>query len=180
MGTSILFDCFNSLGRLEGESLARLRAVLSRPSQETWDAAYSLIISPDGHARTLWQAVLAVKPDFPRSKHPGKPWTQIPDSMTIARAIRNASGKWVEQQTNVPFKRVLETQAIMVESAQTDRGEFTILWRFDGARAELFHDGASIAQRLNMPEAREMACDILKQAETVNESDQDDDEMRPR
>lgn len=151
MGTTILSDCFNSLGRLEGEPLARLRAVLARPSQETWDAAYSLIIAPDGHARTLWQAVLAVKPDFPRSKHPGKPWTQIPDSMTISRAIRNA-----------------------LENGWSNK------WRFDGARAELFHDGASVAQRLNMPEARKMACDIFKQAETVNESDQDDDEMGPR
>ena len=180
MGPSILSECFNALGRLEGEPLARLRAVLARPSQETWDAACNLIIAPDGHVRTLWQAVLAVKPDFPRSKPPDEPWSQIPDSMTIARAIRNASGKWMEQQTNVPLKRVLETRAVMVESAQTDRGEFTILWRYDGARAELFHDGVSIACGLLMPEARKMAGDIFNQTVAISESERDDDEMGPR
>lgn len=76
-------------GHLTGEARDRMIAVLSNPTQETWDDAFGLIVNPNGFL-TLWRAVLAVDPTFPRSKN-GDNWDRIPDYDTLWRAIRFAA-----------------------------------------------------------------------------------------
>jgi hypothetical protein len=45
---------------------------------------------------TVWQAVIAVEPTFPRSGKSGRTarerWAKYPDAMTVARAIKHATG----------------------------------------------------------------------------------------
>lgn len=168
---SILNDCKNLWGRLEGDSLKRLRDVLANPTQETWEEAFTLIISINDGWVTLWQAVLAVDPTFPQGKGPDGLWPRVPDSLTIARAIRESAGKVAEQEANVPFQRVVQNLAVMVETALTTQGEFTILWREESAKAELFHEGSSVGKNLSMPEAREAAGELFKKLQTIAEEE---------
>lgn len=83
----------NAFGALSDEVRARLRAVLTRPTQASWDAAHCIILTWAPRHYTLWQAVIAVDPTFPRSKPCDAPWPRIPDSFTIARAIKLAAGR---------------------------------------------------------------------------------------
>lgn len=89
MKTAAIIDkCENVFGRLRAPERARLKAVLRNPTQETWDNAYSLIISgriPRVH--TLWQAWIHIDPSAPRSKPLEGPWPKIPDEITLRRAI---------------------------------------------------------------------------------------------
>lgn len=94
-----LFDrCSSMLGPLDPEIRERLQAVIDNPSAETWDNAFSIIINGSPRRmRTLWQAVIAVDPTFPRSAgsidvSPAERWIQYPDAVTIVRAIRRAVG----------------------------------------------------------------------------------------
>jgi hypothetical protein len=81
----------NMFGRLGPEPRVRLRAVMDGPTQETWDAAYSLIINAASFC-TLWQAVLRVDPDFPRSRGEGETWARVPSQHTILRALERFAG----------------------------------------------------------------------------------------
>lgn len=69
----------------------RLQAVLDNPCQETWNAAYSIVIGGEYHDFTLWQAWVAVDPDAPRSVPLEGPWPCIPDQFTLYRAIAHAT-----------------------------------------------------------------------------------------
>lgn len=82
----IIANCRNLFGPLDGECRARLRAVLRNPTEETWEDAYSLIISVNPLS-TLWQAWTAIDPTAPRSKPCDGPWPKIPDVVTLRRAI---------------------------------------------------------------------------------------------
>ena len=66
--------------------MRRLRAVLRRPTSETWGAACSIIINERG--TTLWQAVRRIDPSFPVvGPAQGEAWERVPDLLTIARAM---------------------------------------------------------------------------------------------
>jgi hypothetical protein len=102
--------CRNIFGPLNAESRSRLLAVLNKPSRETWNNTYSLIIAFGSESETLWQAVVAVDPSFPhtftqRSTGPvgstpsaadkkkaldGR-WSRIPTRDLILRAVRHAT-----------------------------------------------------------------------------------------
>jgi hypothetical protein len=78
----------------------KLQAVLRNPTHDTWNDAHGVIVSPHGGmmGTTLWQAVMAVDPSFPRtgpvSDRSGKQiegWKRIPDRVTIARALKHAA-----------------------------------------------------------------------------------------
>ena len=88
----------NILGDLDPVVKARLRSFLDAPSKRTWDAAYSIVLSTGAshcscmpRCRTLWQAVCAVDPSFPKRKK--KVWGKVPDTFTAMRAIRHALGE---------------------------------------------------------------------------------------
>lgn len=94
--SSLIKECTNLFGHLSADSRKRLRDVINNPCQRTWNRAYSVIISAYKFT-TLWQAVIAVKPDFPRCKA-GKQWEQIPDQFTICRAIKLATSQTKEPE----------------------------------------------------------------------------------
>jgi hypothetical protein len=77
-------------------------AFMAAPSFETWDSIYSIILTAEKRCgcrrgcTTIWQAVIAVDPSFPRSgrsgRTPSERWSRHPDAMTVARAIKHATG----------------------------------------------------------------------------------------
>ena len=91
MKTTVLNFATNLFGKnLSPDIKQRLEAVIENPNQDTWEDAHSIIINGAGRTSTLWQAVLFVDPQFIRSKPFDAPWTQIPSSETIMKAIRAA------------------------------------------------------------------------------------------
>jgi hypothetical protein len=95
----------NFFGRLAPEYRKMLRAVVENPTQETWEHAYTIILSKDvGMGLTLWQAVIAVDPSFPKvgpastykwgrtgkTVKRGK-WKKIPTRETLIAAIKYAT-----------------------------------------------------------------------------------------
>ena len=88
--TQFLAECKNVFGGLKGDVRKRLLAVLNNPCQTTWDDAHTIIITGE-RMISLWQAVLAVDPAFPRSKGLDEPWPTLPDQFTLCRAIRAAT-----------------------------------------------------------------------------------------
>jgi len=88
--TQFLAECKNVFGGLKGDVQKRLLAVLNNPCQTTWDAAHTIIIT-GVRMTSLWQAVLAIDPTFPRSKGLDEPWPVVPDPFTLCRAIKQAT-----------------------------------------------------------------------------------------
>lgn len=81
--------CRNMFGELSPAIRKRLDRVLEKPTNNHWDDAFSIIVGADGWM-TLWQAVIAVDPLFPKSKPCDGPWPVVPDSFTIRRALKYA------------------------------------------------------------------------------------------
>lgn len=98
----------NMLGPLSGEVRERIMAVIANPCEATWDDAHSIILRWDTPSVTLWQAVIAVDPRFPRTgpvsrwvdddselgghSEPVSGWARIPTAETIMQAVRYATG----------------------------------------------------------------------------------------
>ena len=97
----------NMFGPLGGEVRARLVAAIENPCEETWDDAYSIILSREPWT-TLWQAVIVVDPGFrtaqapvtrwvddagPLGGHsePVSGWSRTPGAETIRQAIAYAT-----------------------------------------------------------------------------------------
>lgn len=90
----------NLWGPLSGEIRVRIMAVINDPCDETWDDAHTIILNRETWM-TLWQAVIAVDPAFPRSgpvsrrveghSEPVSGWECIPDAETIIQAVRYAT-----------------------------------------------------------------------------------------
>jgi len=75
----------NTFGKLDQEIKRRLRAVIVNPTSATWDDAHSILITPRS---TLWQAVCAADPDYPKvGPRLGDPWPVVPSRDTILNAI---------------------------------------------------------------------------------------------
>jgi hypothetical protein len=88
---SIIDRCTNMNGSLRGEIRERLAAALRDPTQETWEAAYSIIVAYPARNQTLWQAWITVDPGAPLiGPMNGKPWASIPDKLTLRRAVEVA------------------------------------------------------------------------------------------
>lgn len=89
----------NMFGKLRPEYRTRLRAVLYHPTEETWDEAYSIILNPYvGMGLTLWQAVIAVDPSFPRvgpredvRGRRVERWRRIPSQALLLAALQYAT-----------------------------------------------------------------------------------------
>jgi hypothetical protein len=87
----------NMFGKLRPDLKTRLRAVLYQPTEETWEDAHSIIVGSDRWT-TLWQAVIAVDPTFPRTgpSHDArgrlvKRWAKVPSQETLLKALRYAT-----------------------------------------------------------------------------------------
>lgn len=79
-------------GPLVPEAIRRLEAFFNRPSKDSWNTAYRIIIV--GHPMTtLWQAVCAVDPKFPKRRPTFDNWPAIPDLFTARRAL-----EWAKQR----------------------------------------------------------------------------------
>ena len=90
----------NMFGSIKPEIKKRLEKVINKPNQKNWDDAYTIIINSSGTMTTLWQAVLKVDPQMPRSKGIDDKWGYIPSSETIIQAIQNAVLSPVNEQLN--------------------------------------------------------------------------------
>lgn len=98
MSTHSIFEGFdNAFGRLQEPERERLQAVLDNPCEKTWDNAFSIILSWERNY-TLWQAVIAVDPTFPRTGPRTGPrgrklesWSRVPNRDTLLRAMLFAS-----------------------------------------------------------------------------------------
>jgi hypothetical protein len=91
----------NVFGRLPLRIRQRLQAVVDSPNQDTWDDAYSIILNGRTFM-TLWQAVIAVDPTFPRSgpvttcdgngrELSRETWARVPARDVLLRALRYAT-----------------------------------------------------------------------------------------
>jgi hypothetical protein len=76
----------NLFGKLQPDIRTRLTAVILTPNQQTWENAYSIILNGESFT-TLWKAVIAVDPSFPRSKRMEGEWPAVPSRDTISKAI---------------------------------------------------------------------------------------------
>jgi len=90
---------------LAHDAIKRLQALLENQTEETWDDAFSINLCPllGSDVVTLWQAVIAVDPTFPkvgcqyemsrrgRKSKKIKGWSRIPDRALLERAIRFAT-----------------------------------------------------------------------------------------
>lgn len=79
----------NLFGPLDGDTRGRLEALVADPTPDSWDDAYSLVINGESMT-TMWQAVLAVDPDFTASKPADGPWPSSPSQQTVLAALRYA------------------------------------------------------------------------------------------
>jgi hypothetical protein len=93
----------NMFGVLGGSTRMRLMAVLSDPTPETWDDAYTILLNGD-RLVTLWQAVLAVDPGFASAKAPVTRW--VDDDSELGGHSEPVSG-W----SRVPTAEIIQ-QAI--------------------------------------------------------------------
>ena len=90
MSAAFLDRATNVFGALDPVIRARLERVIAKPTQRTWDDAYSIILESRS-LTTLWQAWIAVDANAPRSKPLDGKWPRVPDQLTIYRAIRHAT-----------------------------------------------------------------------------------------
>jgi hypothetical protein len=77
----------------------RLTAVIRNPTEQTWDDSYNIILNCKNRTCSLWQAVIAVDPTFPKTgpvnNQKGERlegWKRIPDSLLIVNAIAPDEG----------------------------------------------------------------------------------------
>jgi 8-oxo-dGTP pyrophosphatase MutT (NUDIX family) len=119
----------NLFGRLQPEYRERLKAVLKRPTERTWDNAYSIIISGSGKWLTLWQAVLAVDPTFPRTgpatdQHGKKldGWRKVPSRETLIAALRYANPVKHDKEFNTDDIKFLESMGIKQADYTNEEG----------------------------------------------------------
>lgn len=92
--TPMLEELENYLGPLSDGHRQAILDYLDDPTEEGWDRIHALILVPDSlRLATTWQWVMHVDPTFPRSRPSGARWPRIPDSFTLARAIRAAADK---------------------------------------------------------------------------------------
>lgn len=100
----LLDECSNMFGPLDPQVRGRLQRFLAEPSVKTWDDVYTIVINPNSMRHgTVWQAVLAVDPTFPRQAKsapigkkitPKQRWGgRFPDAITVGRAIKNACSR---------------------------------------------------------------------------------------
>ena len=80
----------NLFGKLKPDIKKRLQAVIDNPCQETWDDAYSIILNFEGRVITLWQAVIKIDSNMPKSKPMDSKWNYIPSKEIIKKAIHTA------------------------------------------------------------------------------------------
>jgi hypothetical protein len=90
----------NMFGALGEDVRARLMAAVEQPGEATWDDAHSIVLNPDvGFGLTLWQAVIAVDPEFARVGGPVSDghgnrvsgWARTPTAEVLAQAINYAT-----------------------------------------------------------------------------------------
>lgn len=82
------------LNNIPAGARARLQAYLRNPTPASWDEIAGMIIQRPN--TSLWKAVIAVDPSFPRSAGtagtPADRWRRIPDAATIERALAHHGG----------------------------------------------------------------------------------------
>lgn len=90
----------NMFGHIKPEVKKRLLKVVEKPNQKNWEDAYTIILNSSGTMTTLWQAVIKIDPQMPRSKSCDSKWQYIPTSETIIQAIKNSTLSLDNKQLN--------------------------------------------------------------------------------
>jgi hypothetical protein len=112
-----LLNATNIFGPLSAAVRARVLALVANPGPDTWDDACTIILNSGpgtGFGITLWQAVMQVDPDCPRSgvpyrlgetQTPTQRWDgYTPDPMTVLSAIRVATGQHGTRPRQEPLR----------------------------------------------------------------------------
>lgn len=95
MELKLLDGLTNMFGPMAKTEHAKLRDLIIEPTETRWEECYSIILRGDGKFLTLWQAVIAIDPTFPRTgpligSRKLESWSRIPDRDLIISAIRYA------------------------------------------------------------------------------------------
>lgn len=90
-----LDNCTNMFGKISPAIQKRIKNYIKNPSTETWEDIFCIIINGE-KLTTIWQAVLAEDPSFPRTGRSKdlkgntiKDWPRIPDTFLLLKAIKN-------------------------------------------------------------------------------------------
>lgn len=83
-------NCKNFYGKIPDQTKNQILLYLSSPSEPLWEEIHCKIIGADSWT-TLWQAVIKVSPDFPKSKPLNDKWAIIPTSEEIYEAVLYAN-----------------------------------------------------------------------------------------
>jgi hypothetical protein len=95
-----LANCRNLFGKpIHPEAKKRIIRFLADPTVENWDDIYGIIISPKGTTVTIWNAVLALDPTFPRTGRVTdlkgnviEEWERVPTPLQVLQAIKLITG----------------------------------------------------------------------------------------
>jgi hypothetical protein len=82
-------------GTFSDAARRRIFRYLAHPTRRGWNDIHGIIINwPSPETHTIWLAVIAIDPTFPRSAPAEGPlikrWPRIPDAVLLARAIKTA------------------------------------------------------------------------------------------
>ena len=95
-GCLSLADTF--YGTMKEDYKKKIRELIEHPNRNNWDRCNGIVINACGRVTTLWQAVCAVDPAFPRvgPKYGDKgvilnDWQRIPDRELILNALEYAT-----------------------------------------------------------------------------------------
>lgn len=96
METNALLFASNMFGSLKPHITKRINKFLNNPTTAGWEDIHSIIIDGSGQMRTIWQAVIRIKPSFPRSGRTEdekgrviKDWREIPTPQEVIKAIQS-------------------------------------------------------------------------------------------
>jgi len=84
----------NLFGNIDEKIKGRILIYLDEPNADNWDDIQGIIINGESF-KTIWQAVIEVKPDFPKIGRKEtfngeiiEDWKEIPSKETIIKAIQ--------------------------------------------------------------------------------------------
>jgi hypothetical protein len=90
--------CENMFGPISADITCQIKRYLHEPTVANWDDIYGIIINPKGMMTTIWQAVMAIDPDFPQvgpsedlAGNRLSEWEYIPTPFQLLQAIKKAT-----------------------------------------------------------------------------------------
>jgi len=132
----------NLWGKLKPSERKRLVSVLKKPTNKTWNDAYSIIIRDTGMV-SLWQAVIAVDPFFPRrgpsytsgEAERERVWEKIPSRETLIKALQYANPVKHEKKPDSDYDKDFMKALGIMSSKKADHIDDNGYWAGAGGGA---------------------------------------------